>query len=505
MNFQFILKVLKADHNESNVLMADHTCSNSNPQTEAPVLDRDNQRLDRFLDQLFSDSTCEYASFSFPIDAIDPLAYLEMCWKSDTYQYYWEKPDEEFAIAGGDALLTLTADGSERFEQINTQVEEVTEASAQFSTIPHPYGGIMFLGGFSFFDCMSDSVWGDFEPASFTLPRWMIIKNGKFSICTISITTTDFDNPTQVRQHLQQQLEHIEQTVATNVERNAQNDCFNSIRSASYKNDDQKEKWVQSVEAAKNYIADNKFEKIVLARQLTVPQKTAVPPTQVVNNLRQQYTGCYNFLIHQPAGKTFLGSTPERLGAFRKQLLLTEALAGSIQRGNTATEDTIFEKHLAGSKKDRDEHNFVIKDIEERLRPIAKTMDRKDRPDIKKLSNVQHLYTPIRAQLNEQTSMLDVIEQLHPTPAVGGYPWNNAAEHIEELEHFERGWYAGPVGWFNTDGHGEFAVGIRSGLFTDNEAHFFAGCGIVADSNPQTEWEETNLKLKPMLSALQYD
>ncbi|MDZ7682556.1 MAG: chorismate-binding protein [Fodinibius sp.] len=129
----------------------------------------------------------------------------------------------------------------------------------------------------------------------------------------------------------------------------------------------------------------------------------------------------------------------------------------------------------------------------------------KNRPEVKKLSNVQHLYTPIRVQLKEQVTMLDVIEQLHPTPAVGGYPWGDAAHHIDELEQFDRGWYAGPVGWFNVNGDGEFAVGIRSGLFTKNKAHFFAGCGIVADSDPQSEWEETNLKLKPMLSALQYD
>ncbi|HLR32116.1 MAG TPA: chorismate-binding protein, partial [Fodinibius sp.] len=143
--------------------------------------------------------------------------------------------------------------------------------------------------------------------------------------------------------------------------------------------------------------------------------------------------------------------------------------------------------------------------IRHRLQPLTKNVYCDHQPRIKKLSNVQHLHTPIRAHLKDDTDILPVIEQLHPTPAVGGYPRKDAMEYIRELEDFERGWYAGPVGWMTPSGSGEFAVAIRSGLLSEDEAHFFAGCGIVADSNPKEEWEETNLKLSPMLSALNYD
>jgi menaquinone-specific isochorismate synthase len=485
--------------------MADYSTSNVEPPLAEIVTAAGNdEKLDRFLEDIFSDDHCRYATFSFPIDAIDPLAYLEMCWDNSSYRYYWENPDDEFAIAGGDELLSLQASGPERFQSLTAKIEEIKEASAQYSAISHSQAGMIFLGGFSFFDDIQSQLWDSFAPASFTLPRWMIVKNGKFNIATIAVDLANFETANQLRQHLGEQLDDLEQTVIQNT---VQQDAVPDITSGNFSlnNGAGKKNWTASITAAKNKINNNEFEKIVLARQISLPKEATVTPTRVINNLRQQYTSCYNFLIHKSSGKTFLGSTPERLGAFRNQMLLTEALAGSIQRGTTATEDTIYEKHLSGSKKDRDEHNFVVKDIEERLRPLAQSLYRNTHPEIKKLSNVQHLYTPIRVQLKDDVSMLDVIERLHPTPAVGGYPWDNAAEHIDNLEQFDRGWYAGPVGWFNIKGDGEFAVGIRSGLFTQSEAHFFAGCGIVADSDPQTEWEETNLKLKPMLSALQYD
>ena len=462
-------------------------------------------QLHHFISDLFDNSSPTFATFSFQIDSLDPLAYLEMCWNPSTYQYYWEMPSDEFAIAAGEELFSITASGKDRFAEVSREFKTVRKFTKEYTTISHPYAGIMFLGGFSFFDEVHGSMWESFAPASFTIPEWMIIKDGKFCIATLTVEIDNFKSADQLQQYLQDQLQKIEQTVSQNSSEKV--DYGNEVKLGNnlFNNSSGQNEWVSSVKQAKKKIDLEAFEKIVLARHLSVSKNATTTPTKVLNNLRQQYPNCYNFMIHQSSGKTFLGSTPERLGAFRNQLFLTDALAGSVQRGTTATEDSFYEKYLSGSKKDRDEHNFVIRDIEERLEPFAKTLTRNEQPEIKKLSNVQHLYTPIRVQLKEGVGMLDVIGKLHPTPAVGGYPWKQAREHINKLEHFDRGWYAGPVGWFNAKGNGEFAVGIRSGLFTKTKAHFFAGCGIVADSDPETEWEETNLKLKPMLSALQYD
>lgn len=463
------------------------------------------QQLNNFLANLFDQQTYRFASFSFPINTNDPLTLLEMCWRENQFQYYWEQPSNQFAIAASGEITTLTAFGSTRFNDIHKQFQALHKKVAEFSKISHPHSGYFLLGGFTFFDNIDHHLWNSFAPASFTLPQWMIIKNGKFTLATFTVDLTHFTTPHELRQYLDNQLNKVNQTID-------QKTAYNDIETTASVNGSplssrtfDQTQWIHSVTEAQKLINKGTFDKIVIARDSIISRNRKIPLTQVIHKLRKQYRNCYNFMVHKPSGKTFLGATPERLASARNKLLLTEALAGSIGRGKTATEDTILEKQLSGNTKDKNEHHFVIKDIEERLAPFVKELKRYQNPEIKKLSNVQHLYTPIRARLNEDSNIFEVVGQLHPTSAVGGYPWKNAAPYIRKLEHFERGMYAGPVGWINGKGDLEFAVAIRSALFTEQQTHLFAGCGIVEDSDPLAEWEETNLKLKPMLSALQYD
>ena len=485
--------------------MANNSISQADKYSEANFVVYNPEELKSFLSKLFQHPRPDYATFSFPVDSIDPLAYLEMRWQSHSFQYYWEKPADEFAIAAGEELLNISASGPNRFNDINRKFQSVRDETTSYSAVSHPYSGMLFLGGFSFFDQIEDTDWDSFEPASFTVPKWMLVKDGKFNIVTINIELEAFDLPEKLFQHLQDEIDRIEQSISLNTQQNGSKTINKSAGHSISLNGSGRENWISSVDEAKKMISNQTFDKLVLARQASISLTADIVPTQILNKLRQEYTCCYNFLIHQPSNKTFLGSTPERLGAFRNQLLLTEALAGSIDRGKTATEDTILERNLSSSQKDQNEHHFVVQDIEERLASFVNSIERSREPEIKKLANVQHLYTPIRAQLKENTNLFEVIDQLHPTPAVGGYPWEDAEKFISKLEDFERGWYAGPVGWFNGSGDGEFAVAIRSGFFTPSKAYFFAGCGIVSNSNAEAEWQETNLKLKPMLSALQYD
>jgi menaquinone-specific isochorismate synthase len=462
--------------------------------------------LQKFLTNLFNGQQPEYATFSFALDGIDPLAYLEMCWEEDLFQYYWELPANEFAIAAGGTVEQISSSGSQRFNDVSSRIDAIRKDTAEHSSVPHPYSGMMFLGGLSFGDEITDELWNKFEPASFTIPKWTIVKDGKFNLATLVIRCSSYDSPEALHNYLIDTFEAICETCRVNDKSSGRHSTSTHVNHVELPTNGTSgyEQWKTAVEKATSLIGKNNFEKIVLARKISVDSNNKPTPTEIINRLRNQYTNCYNFLIHQQ-GNTFLGSSPERLGSFRNRLLLTEALAGSIQRGQTATEDTVLEQNLSDSSKNRDEHNFVVKDIEQRLSPFTHEVHRSEKPEVKKFLNVQHLYTPIRAQLNQDAEVLEVIGELHPTPAVGGYPWEQAAPYLQKLEDFDRGWYASPVGWLNSKGMGEFAVGIRSGLLTEHRAHFFAGCGIVADSDPATEWEETNLKLKPMLSALQYD
>ena len=152
--------------------------------------------------------------------------------------------------------------------------------------------------------------------------------------------------------------------------------------------------------------------------------------------------------------------------------------------------------------KERHEHALVVETLRERLEPLTSELSVPDEPQILKLSNVLHLHTPIEGRLKAKSGVLPVIEKLHPTPAMGGKPRDLALDFIRKAEPVPRGWYAAPIGWIDSDLDGTFGVAIRSAVSQDKRVWLYAGVGIVADSQPQREWDETALKFRPMLGAL---
>jgi isochorismate synthase len=173
-----------------------------------------------------------------------------------------------------------------------------------------------------------------------------------------------------------------------------------------------------------------------------------------------------------------------------------------MPRGATPEEDARIGEELMNSSKNRHEHAVVVDTIKSALGAVCDKVQAAEAPGLLKLANVQHLYTPITGQLQANHSILELVEQLHPTPAVGGLPNKSALEAIREREQLDRGWYAAPVGWLDAKGDGEFVVALRSALLRGNKAVLFVGCGIMGDSDPATEYQESCLKAKVMLSAL---
>ncbi|MEI7743421.1 MAG: isochorismate synthase [Chloroflexota bacterium] len=201
-------------------------------------------------------------------------------------------------------------------------------------------------------------------------------------------------------------------------------------------------------------------------------------------------------------GRTFLGATPERLVRTEGRAFRTVAVAGTIGRGADADEDARLGRELLASEKDREEHAIVVAAIREVLRPVAETIAVAPEPGLMTLRFVQHLVTEIGGTVPDGNGLLSLGARLHPTPAVGGEPRDVAVALIDEHEGFERGWYAGPVGWLNARGDGELCVALRCGIVDRTQAWLFAGCGIVADSDPDKEWEESRIKLRAVISAL---
>ncbi len=260
---------------------------------------------------------------------------------------------------------------------------------------------------------------------------------------------------------------------------------------------------MQKVAEVAHDIRDGLFEKVVLARsvQVTPQTETSFEIGAVLNRLRQSYPGTYIFAL-QRGTQFFIGATPERLVQAQNGQIHTMALAGSAPRGTTQAEDERLGAELLRSEKNGIEHAVVVATVRKALLAHCSSVHVSDTPHLLKLKNVQHLETPIIGELLPGRCILDVMADLHPTPAVGGFPREEALATIRRVEQLDRGWYAGPLGWIGAGGHGEFAVALRSGLVTEQEATLFAGCGIVGDSDPQSEYAESCLKLQGMLRGL---
>jgi menaquinone-specific isochorismate synthase len=256
------------------------------------------------------------------------------------------------------------------------------------------------------------------------------------------------------------------------------------------------------VDEATRRIRQGELDKVVLARARQLQSPGPVEPAAVLAQLAQYYPDCYRFLFEPLSGHAFYGATPELLVEIKGATLYTAALAGSIRRGRSQEEDEMLAAELLANPKERHEHALVIEAIEENLRPRVATLEVSAQPEVYRLSNIQHLKTPIQGKILENDTILSIIKGLHPTPAVGGRPREVALGIIQEMEPVDRGWYAGPVGWLDQQGDGMFAVAIRSAVSVKSESLLYAGAGLVADSQPEKEWQETQLKFKPLQEAL---
>lgn len=441
-------------------------------------------------------------TFSVPIDAIDPLAALEILGRSDAFRYFWEHPEQEFAIAAGEAAVRIQTHQPDRFRWVSKRMETWQERTVSFSTLQHSLTGAHFLGGFSFNERPQTHHWRSFGNAGFVVPEWLLVRDGQLALLTLATVVTSADLEDDVVEGIGNRLARILDAIGTISGQSSIDVDGSAVDPADTAWNADRDQFLRNVARTTDLIREGVFRKLVLAREVRIALRRPVRITHMLNHLRSAYPTCYTFLYQPNRNAAFIGASPERLASFRSTTLLTEGLAGTKPRGKTATEDAQLERSLLHSGKDLQEHRYVVDAIEDRLSRYTSDIHYPSSPSIRKYRNVQHLYTPISALMSENTPALAVLDALHPTPAVGGHPMREALDHLQELEHIDRGWFAGPVGWYNAHGRGEFCVGIRSGLLEEGRARLFAGCGIVEASDPDDEWAETQLKLDPMRTAL---
>jgi menaquinone-specific isochorismate synthase len=256
--------------------------------------------------------------------------------------------------------------------------------------------------------------------------------------------------------------------------------------------------WLESVASAIDLIERGAIEKVVLARDYALWSKIPFDPVRLLTHLESRFPDCYIFRV---AG--LVGASPELLVRRVDRWITSHTLAGSAPRSDDPAEDERLGKELLASDKDSREHASAASSVGAVLGEICESLEREAQPSLMRLANVQHLGTRFEGRLARPLSALNVAGRLHPTAAVGGTPTDVAVETIRQLEHMDRGRYAGPVGWMDSWGDGEFAIALRCAELSGARARLFAGAGIVAGSLPEAELEETRIKLLAMQSAFE--
>jgi isochorismate synthase len=445
------------------------------------------------------------------LPAITPIDLFERGRQRGDVCSYWERPDEKMALVGIGAAHTLELHGDHRFDQANSVWSELLDgALVDDGSMGLPACGPVLLGGFSFDPSTpKTALWSDFSAGFLVLPRYLLTMIGQECWLTINRVLGPESDPDTEVERTHDDLLRID--VAPQASDGCSSDrddfCFpiaSAAQTAPSLPEDVRsaESWKALVGDARRAIHQGEAEKIVLARAVRVRDGDRLLPANALRRLRREVpSGCTLFALAR-GESCFLGATPESLVRLHERTVEVSCLAGTIGRGSTEEEDGQLGARLLGSAKDRAEHAVVVRTLQEQLAAFCDDLEVPAGPVLMKLRNVQHLYTPLCGHLSSADNILALVERLHPTPAIGGFPREAAMAFIREREELDRGWYAGPIGWVNRHGEGEFAVAIRSAILQGHQATLFAGCGIMADSDPESEYRESCLKLQAMLSIL---
>lgn len=448
--------------------------------------------LKRAIDSIGPSEKFKLLSITKQIDKNNPLQIFEGAKVLRKDRFYWASADRNLTFTGVGKVQAIEADEN-RF----THTEEQWKTLLKKAKIDNPYQsvpgtGIVAFGGMTF-DPLKEKteLWRKFKQSQFYIPELMFTNYKDSYYLTLNLLVSEKDDAEKLADHLQAMGKDFLNgkafaCQALQIEKETEVDPV---------------KWKQSVRQATEEITEEKAEKIVLAREVRLHFNQQANIASVIQKLLETQRTSYVFAFESD-GDCFIGATPERLVKVEKNNLLSTCLAGTAPRGKTVEEDKKIGKHLLMDEKNRQEHEFVVKMIKNALLKSCKHIEIPKEPGLLALENLQHLYTPVTGQLMENYTIFNVIEELHPTPALGGTPTKESLAFIREHELLDRGWYGAPIGWVDSNHNGEFAVAIRSGLIQGDEASLFAGCGVVADSEPEMEYEETKIKLLPMLNVL---
>lgn len=430
---------------------------------------------------------------------------------------FWGRGDRWVAWGGVVAEVRLDA-GAERapenrFEEVRAGVARLAarlDGGGQAGTASRLFGGFSFLD-----DPAENGSWSGFPAARFVLPR--VVLEGGPGGCRLQVQGEAVAAAAEADRIVARLLE-------ASTLRGPATFPMEPVALAGEASEERGEAaWTQAVEAVLAAQRDDapgeeaggegppgddapgretRLEKAVLARTRDVSFSRAVSIPRLLRFLRHENRRAHVFIFEPDPGRVLFGAAPEVLAELRGGRFHATAVAGSAPRGRTSHEEQLLAGGLLASAKDRAEHRMTLEEMVAALQPRLRTLTVPEAPGVLTLARIQHLETPIHGEAAPGEDILGLVEALHPTPAVCGRPREAALALLRQAEPFERGWYAGPVGWLDANGDGDFVPALRVGVGGGTRWRLYAGAGIVEGSDPHSEWEETALKFEPAHRAL---
>jgi menaquinone-specific isochorismate synthase len=429
------------------------------------------------------DPTERVVRLAVPVELAEPFRWLRD--QSLLPRLYWSGREGEHEVATigvADLQESDTLEGADALRKRLAPLLSSGDPQARY------------YGGFRFDPLRTpDAEWAAFGAYRFVLPRFELhAVNGEATLVCNLVLPRDAER----RAEILGQIEHL------SFPRDASGTALPEPIS---RDDDPDERgWRRNVERALLAFSEGRLGKVVLARRTELAFTERVDAALLAESLKAATPGCFHFYVEPEEGVAFVGASPERLFRREGRAIDSEAVAGTRPRGASEVCDAQLRDDLLRSEKDKAEHDYVRVGVEEALGPLCDELEIEGGVSEMKLARRRHLVSKVSGTLRADVTDAEVLQALHPTPAVGGYPREEALEEIRTSEPFDRGWYAGPVGWIGADS-AEFAVGIRSGLVRGNRLALFSGAGIVAGSAPEGEWAEIEQKLGDFTGIFGFD
>ena len=406
--------------------------------------------------------------------ATDPLAWLATA-PAGEERWFWEVPEDDVSWVGLGATDVVSLDGPSRFDDAARRAADLLDDLDVEAPTDAPLPRL--AAGFAFDQHEPDEHWRPLGAGRLVLPAVQVLQHGGRSWLT-AVGTSPGPGPST---STPLPLGHLD------------------VEPADWTDPEEREHYRRLIRLALAAIARGDLDKAVPCRSIHVDRRPDLP--LLLATLREQYPGCATFCVSD--GPTvFVGATPERLAAVHGGRLHTAALAGSAPRHIDHAIDDALGQGLLTSPKERFEHAVVVDAVTAALEGLGVVAHHPVEPELLRLHGIQHLHTPINADLPAATGLLDLVGALHPTPAVAGHPADLASDLRSRHEGMERGWFAGPLGWLDAAGDGEFRVALRSALVEPSGTILYAGAGVVTGSDPERELLETDVKLRAMLGPV---